>query len=224
MQHFIVAIAALSGLVLLGGCTWQPEKRALPDIAVRAESVTHSVFFDSRSDALPTAEKDALWAALADVPPLAVDEAVIAIPAGSRRAEMRAENLARLLYAHGIPPAVIAIDTAQRLPSQQATIDIRYRAASADPCQGWSRSPYSNHGNETYSNAGCATKRNLAAMGAHPGDLEGGTGDLRPDGERSSVVIQTYRLNASESASSSGSESASSGGSSGSGESSGSSQ
>lgn len=108
---------------------------------------------------------------------------IVDVPTGTSNARAAADALREvrsIFNAAGVPPRSVAVRPYRpSSPEQLATIKLRYPkiTANAGPCGVWPedlgptwRNPIYNE-NLHYSNYGCASQRNLAAMVANPSDL-----------------------------------------------------
>lgn len=69
----------------------------------------------------------------------------------------------------------------------------RYVASVARECGDWEKDFTSNYDNKTWSNFGCASQHNLAAMISDPADLKRPRATTPVDVDRRTVVIKAYR-------------------------------
>jgi pilus assembly protein CpaD len=128
----------------------------------------------------------------------------IDVPKGTRNeiaAKATVREITSVLHSVGVPPKAIGVQPYR----PQAAFDIApirlafpIMRAEAGPCGVWpdDLGPTSNpkyRANEPYSNFGCATQRNLAAMVADPADLLQPRAETPPSAARRQVVVDKYR-------------------------------
>lgn len=126
----------------------------------------------------------------------------ILIPSGSKNeaaARHIAHSVAKVIMARGISSDQIEIHHyAAAQHGEAATVRLVFSdiTASVDSqCGKWSEDVGDTSQNRNYSDFGCATQKNLAAMIANPADLLGPRGESEIDATRRTTVIEEWRTN-----------------------------
>jgi pilus assembly protein CpaD len=125
----------------------------------------------------------------------------VSAPQGSinqRAGELAMKEAAALLAKAGVPKSVVSLTAypASQLPNNPpVTVSFMTLVAVAPDCSslGWPDNLGFNPRNETWSNFGCATQNNLAAMVSDPRDLVEPKASDPIDAPRRLKVIEKYR-------------------------------
>ena len=128
----------------------------------------------------------------------------VMIPSGSRN-EMAARRLAAqittVLQDKGVTKGQIYIHHYQASGyGESATLRMVFadiKAGVPSQCGQWDENMIETSENQNYSNFGCATQKNLAAIVANPADLLGPRGITEIDSTRRTTVIQDWQENGS---------------------------
>lgn len=185
----ILAISLAFGVTACGGMANNPTLYSTKQPVIERTNLTFDV--STSYDGLPIAEQARLddWFEAMDLrygDRLSLDD-----PGASAATR---DAVGKLAAKHGILLAKGAPDTTGYVAPGQARVVITRSTASVPGCPDWSTASDINYGNGTYSNYGCATNANLAAMVADPEDLlagKQGTGETVVT--TSTKAIQTYR-------------------------------
>ncbi|MCB1461679.1 MAG: CpaD family pilus assembly protein [Nitratireductor sp.] len=128
----------------------------------------------------------------------------IMIPSGSRNeaaAKRIALQVTQVLQDNGVTERQIYIHHYQAAEyGESATLRLVFADMKADvasQCGQWDTNLVENGDNQNYSNFGCATQKNLAAMIANPADLLGPRGVTEIDSTRRTAVINDWQENGS---------------------------
>jgi len=225
MKRYILILAILSG------CTPEFDMQGVDpnqyyaqhpiENRLEARQLSQLVHFAPAQAALSDDEKDKLRAGLHPISPPAVDSILIQLAQADKYNQARKASLVRLLRQMGYKINV-RFEPSVAVVRGDAQIDIAYSVVVAPDCPDWRTSPVTSYSNTMQGNFKCATVVNLGLMVADPHDLVRGPGDVTPDTERSSKVLQDYHSGKdfmaptlAAGSSSSGSSSGGSGGSSG---------
>ena len=123
----------------------------------------------------------------------------VMLPSGSPNeatARKIGDRISEIISKAGVPANRIATVTYYAAEhGSAAPIRLSYGAvtASVTGCGKWDSDLTKNPENRNYSNFGCATQSNLAAMISNPADLLGPRGTTGIDAARRSKVIEDYR-------------------------------
>lgn len=124
----------------------------------------------------------------------------IMIPSGSRNeaaARRLAHQVAGVLQGKGVREGQIYIHHYQASGyGESATLRLVFadiKAGVPSQCGEWNEDIIETSENRNYSNFGCATQKNLAAMVANPADLLGPRGVSAIDSERRTNVIRDWQ-------------------------------
>ena len=122
------------------------------------------------------------------------------IPSGSRNeaaARRLAHQVAGVLQGKGVREGQIYIHHYQASGyGESATLRLVFadiKAGVPSQCGEWNEDIIETSENRNYSNFGCATQKNLAAMVANPADLLGPRGVSAIDSERRTNVIRDWQ-------------------------------
>lgn len=195
----IKPMAVAGALLLLAGCAAPPPEAATAEsrtVSVQQADVAHTVMFERGSAALAPGEWESIAALLEDSRPMGLRQAEIEGDARTRLGRDRMNNLRAALARQGVPYAKIRKSHSDSAAGGRDEMSLTMSYMVALPprhCPDWSKHSVGNFYNTGHSNAGCATKANLAAQVADPGDLLRGNGDMRPDNSRSTAAIGRYR-------------------------------
>jgi pilus assembly protein CpaD len=128
----------------------------------------------------------------------------ILVPSGSPNeaaARRIAHQAKQALVERGIPASRITIHSYSAAGhGDSATLRLVYTGVTAKvqgACGQWNEDIADTTENRNYSNFGCATQQNLAAMVANPSDLLGPRGESEIDATRRTVVIDDWRIEGS---------------------------
>ena len=187
MLRSLITLTALG--FTLAACSPGPE---YPVIQPVPEAVTesHCVRFTGKNHSLSLEDKQEIRDFLANVPVEAADRVEIAGNICSNKDHNHLKTLRSFLVREGIARKVTEIVKDPEMPRGCSLITVNYMRATTPACEGWGRDS-TNFDNSRVTNFGCTTARNHAAQIARPSDLNGGRSDIRPDGDRSAVVVQT---------------------------------
>jgi pilus assembly protein CpaD len=115
-------------------------------------------------------------------------------PNGNLDAQMVRQAVGTVAARYGLLVDAGSPITAGPIPAGHSRIIVSRMTASVPSCDDWSRTDATDFSNNTSSNFGCATNKNLAAMIANPGDLiQGREGDPTGNAAINSKAIKTYR-------------------------------
>lgn len=185
----MLAVSLAFGITACGGMADNPTLYSTKQPVVERTNLTFDV--TTSYDGLPVSEQARLddWFEAMDLrygDRLSLDD-----PSANSATQAA---VAKLAAKHGILLAKGAPDTTGYVTPGQARVVITRSTASVPGCPDWSTKSDINYGNGTYSNYGCATNSNLAAMVADPEDLlagKQGTGETVVT--TSTKAIQSYR-------------------------------
>lgn len=185
----MLAVSLAFGVTACGGMADNPTLYSTKQPVVERTNLTFDV--TTSYDGLPVSEQARLddWFEAMDLrygDRLSLDD-----PSANSATQAA---VAKLAAKHGILLAKGAPDTTGYVTPGQARVVITRSTASVPGCPDWSTKSDINYGNGTYSNYGCATNSNLAAMVADPEDLltgKKGTGETVVT--TSTKAIQSYR-------------------------------
>lgn len=162
----MLAVSLAFGVTACGGMADNPTLYSTKQPVVERTNLTFDV--TTSYDGLPVSEQARLddWFEAMDLrygDRLSLDD-----PSANSATQAA---VAKLAAKHGILLAKGAPDTTGYVTPGQARVVITRSTASVPGCPDWSTKSDINYGNGTYSNYGCATNSNLAAMVADPEDL-----------------------------------------------------
>jgi len=103
-------------------------------------------------------------------------------------------DIRSIFRAYGIPRNAIAFRPYHASKESMPPVRLSYGryVAEGPECGDWSKNLGEDKYNENYSNFGCASQRNLAAMIANPRDLVHPRGETPRHGDRRDVVFDKY--------------------------------
>lgn len=218
-MKYISMLVVCVGAVAVGGCAKKIADHSFPAVTESSQlnmqantvvphSMSEEIVFPRGSAILGASTLAVITRASEN----GVQSVRILVPSREGRGGDRTLALVRTLRAQGIESGRIAADISHELPADTYRLDFSLLAVTPPECPDWTASATRTPGNLPFSNLGCATVSNLGQMVADPQDLLQGRGNVRPDAERTSAVIQEYRAGSSASASSTDSSSSGSSG------------
>jgi pilus assembly protein CpaD len=190
----------------LGGC-WQSPRFKAPftlanpserhPIAVRQGEVSLDLAIYPGSSGLNESQKGQVYGFLRDYKTQSSDRLLIRAPSGgpNETAAMRAyDDIRRALRSAGVRPASVTLEPYFANGDPSAPLRLSYLQFLALPpdCPDWSEDIGRDPNNVGWTNKGCATQRNLAAMVANPEDLIHPRGETPRSGERRDTVWGKY--------------------------------
>ncbi|MGI9387744.1 MAG: CpaD family pilus assembly protein [Methyloligellaceae bacterium] len=103
-------------------------------------------------------------------------------------------DIRSIFRAHGVSRSAVDFRPYHRSSNSRPPIRMSYGryVAEGPECGDWSRNVANDKYNEHYSNFGCASQKNLAAMIANPRDLVRPRGETPRDSSRRDVVFDKY--------------------------------
>lgn len=161
--------------------------------------------FEAGSSKVNAQAREEFDAFIGDTSDVAVEEIVIKSARSDVMSDSRRKTIEALLANAGLGTVKPAYRRSSDLNAGDVVVEITHAQAVAPDCPDWSMSSTSNYSNDWHTNMRCASVTNLGRMVADPRDLVRGSGNVRPDPERSAAVIQEYRSGVAPGAASSGS-------------------
>ena len=191
----------------LAACSPAPTLEAqTPAPLVEQVTVAHRICFTGADGLMARADEAALYDALKQVPPLAVDRVELATDfccANDKgQAKKRAEQVRSFLVGRGVASNRIHLVQDDAVPKANADIRVWYGRAVPVTCQYWNRDAGLDFDNNTMPGLGCISANNLAQTVTHPADLLPYDPAAAPfdgsfvDTDRNSIITNQYRTNA----------------------------
>jgi pilus assembly protein CpaD len=205
-RPIVTILAVLLAANSLGGC-WKSPRYKAPftlanpnerhPIAVRHGEVALDLAVYTSGTGLNQSQRGQLYDFLRDYKAQSTDRLLVRAPSGgpNETAALRAyDEVRRAMRSAGINPASVVLEPyfANGDPSAPLRLSYLQFVAEGPDCPDWSENIARDPQNMPWTNAGCATQRNLAAMVANPEDLLHPRGETPRPGERRDVVWGKY--------------------------------
>jgi pilus assembly protein CpaD len=198
-RYLVTALVPL----LLGACTSEWDMYGVDpkdyyaahpvENRVETKNTTYTVHFQPDADRLTGDDIASLRGSVRDISPLAVESVQIQMHPSQVKNQNRQQHLTKLLRSMGYPERAIIVEPSETLTKDDVQVNIAYASVISPRCPDWRRSPITSYSNTSHGNIGCASTTNLGLMVADPRDLVHGEGNVSPDSQRNSTVIQNYR-------------------------------
>ena len=190
----------------VGGCFTSPRFQApftlanpneRHPIAVKQGEMTLDLAVYPGASGLNKSQRAKVVNFLADYKSQSSDRLLIRAPSGgpNETAAMRAYDQVRKALRHaGIDPRSVALEPYFGSGDPSAPVRLSYLQFVAEPpdCPDWSENIGRDPHNMPWPNMGCATQRNLAAIGRQPRGFAQPRGETQRSGERRDVVWDKY--------------------------------